>query len=575
MVLNLSSSYLKECKDLAVDDCEMPNLCRRMRKSPNSSENNTVNLRASLSSADMKENVSYNLDQSIRNTKRRLSIYEYMRSFLNKSNTETRSEQITATVVTQQQSYTLKPQQNLPLTRNLGAELDDDTHVAQLQKKDSQTSSTSSNRAFSIKNLFGLDGSSKGTESTASRTTPTPTGSTQTLTKSSSVSTNASTSTTSTYLTANQNFVRSMANASTMTNGDESNSNVVYLVGRKKKSRSCWPCLLILFALLLPALLFGLSRIEQNDHLFEKINENYLKPHFGLGVSDNKAEEVDLILKNVFNFINNFYENTIPYYYSVVFNNENAARLKETFSKIIDYKPSIDVGKYKDDFFEELKIMKEKLISDTIKSMDANEKPVDVELIRKELDEKFNYTLTLMSNKLADQSLEIQMSKSNYDNQLKQMKSVLNELESRYSAMFNELQEQQKKHLQREQELLSQQHQFQQQQAHDINNQVNSGLRASFSDEYVSFKKIEEYINRTFYLYNADKTGMTDFASESVGGSILFTRCTENYVDNSRWFTVFDFPITRIHVSPRVVIQVKFLYLCFVYEAFFIISNVK
>ena len=196
----------------------MPNLCRRKRNITN----NMVNL-----SADMIENVSY------------------MRSFLNKSNTETRNEQITATVVTQQQTYPL----NLPLTRNLGAELDDDTHVVQLKKKESQTSSTSSYRAFSTKNFnIDLNGSSKGTESTdtTSRTTPTPTG-----------------------------------------------SNIFYSVGRKKKCISFWSCL-FLFALFLPALLFSLSPIKQNEHLFKKINNNYLKPHFGLGV-DNKAEEVDLI----------------------------------------------------------------------------------------------------------------------------------------------------------------------------------------------------------------------------------------------------------------------------------------
>ena len=79
------------------------------------------------------------------------------------------------------------------------------------------------------------------------------------------------------------------------------------------------------------------------------------------------------------------------------------------------------------------------------------------------------------------------------------------------------------------------------------------------SSEEVLFQKIKEYINKTFYLYNADKTGMTDFASESLGGSILFTRCTEAYHDNSRWFTIFDVPITRLTVSPRVVIQVSYL----------------
>jgi hypothetical protein len=30
-------------------------------------------------------------------------------------------------------------------------------------------------------------------------------------------------------------------------------------------------------------------------------------------------------------------------------------------------------------------------------------------------------------------------------------------------------------------------------------------------------KKIEDIIKKTLYVYNADKTGMTDFAAESLG----------------------------------------------------------
>lgn len=77
------------------------------------------------------------------------------------------------------------------------------------------------------------------------------------------------------------------------------------------------------------------------------------------------------------------------------------------------------------------------------------------------------------------------------------------------------------------------------------------------SNQHISFQQIEEYINKTFYLYNADKTGMPDFASEYLGGKILFTRCTEDYNDHTRYFTIFNFPISRLVVSPRVVIQVN------------------
>ena len=74
-------------------------------------------------------------------------------------------------------------------------------------------------------------------------------------------------------------------------------------------------------------------------------------------------------------------------------------------------------------------------------------------------------------------------------------------------------------------------------------------------DKEILFEKITEYIDKTFFQYNADKTGMTDFAAESVGGSVLFTRCTENYEHNSRWWSILNVPISRISASPRVILQ--------------------
>lgn len=58
------------------------------------------------------------------------------------------------------------------------------------------------------------------------------------------------------------------------------------------------------------------------------------------------------------------------------------------------------------------------------------------------------------------------------------------------------------------------------------------------------------------YIYNADKTGMTDFASESLGANIMFTRCTETYTEKSRWLTVLNYPLFQINSSPRIIIQV-------------------
>ena len=67
---------------------------------------------------------------------------------------------------------------------------------------------------------------------------------------------------------------------------------------------------------------------------------------------------------------------------------------------------------------------------------------------------------------------------------------------------------------------------------------------------------LKQYIDKLLYNYNADKTGLADFAAESSGASILYTKCTKTYTDNSRWFTVFNVPLFRVTMSPRLVIQV-------------------
>lgn len=191
----------------------------------------------------------------------------------------------------------------------------------------------------------------------------------------------------------------------------------------------------------------------------------------------------------------------------------------------------------------QLNTMKEKIMSEIMLSMGENTNQLD--LVRRELDQKFNYTLTLMLNKLADQ---IEATREQ-ESELSRVKSVLDELDARYKTILTRLHEQSELIKKYEQTAIPNQQQQQQQQQQE-------NIRESFSDDHVSFRTLEEYVHRTFQIYNADRTGKTDFASESIGGSILFTRCTETYMDNARWFTVFDVPITRITVSPRVVIQV-------------------
>lgn len=72
------SSYLKECKQLVNDNCEMPNLCRRARKSPQSSNSAS----GALGSKSLSFNDSRSYEHSHDVSKRTINLYKYLKSFL-------------------------------------------------------------------------------------------------------------------------------------------------------------------------------------------------------------------------------------------------------------------------------------------------------------------------------------------------------------------------------------------------------------------------------------------------------------------------------------------------------------
>ncbi|CAD5214282.1 unnamed protein product [Bursaphelenchus okinawaensis] len=64
---------------------------------------------------------------------------------------------------------------------------------------------------------------------------------------------------------------------------------------------------------------------------------------------------------------------------------------------------------------------------------------------------------------------------------------------------------------------------------------------------------IKEYIGR----YDADKTGLPDYALESSGGSIIGIGCTQQYQEKSRLQSIFGYPLYYSNYGPRTVIQRK------------------
>ncbi|VBB27173.1 unnamed protein product, partial [Acanthocheilonema viteae] len=80
---------------------------------------------------------------------------------------------------------------------------------------------------------------------------------------------------------------------------------------------------------------------------------------------------------------------------------------------------------------------------------------------------------------------------------------------------------------------------------------LSSVLGLSESD----FIMIKKMITDALDMYDADKTGKVDYALESSGASVISTRCTEPYKENSRLESIFGIPLWYSSYSPRAVIQ--------------------
>lgn len=528
-----SSSYLKECKDQANDNYEMPNLCRRARKSPqgsliaNSSSASLLNKSETLSQTSTFASVQdKEIDKSqseIVQTQGKLSVYEKIKSFMfNKSEENQRRDQ-DRSLSSSSSSAMASGSRTLPLVRNLHYELDDGRESSKLK----MGLSPSSQRGSQPPRLASTSSASNASVSGSSAT----------------------------FVSASTHIYQSTSTS--VPNGRENGhlEAVAAVRAPKRNGKLCSRLKLLFLVLLIPFLIFALNKLDEKEHIYERVNKNFLKPYLNLDINEETIHLIKSEIHKSAEYIKYIFMDYLPKLFAIDnIKNQTSFYTQKTTSylnEIIDYKPSTSGGyemtknlfNDKDqDLIKGLNEMKEKLLTETISNIN-NAKLVDIELIKKELDQKFNYTLTMMSNKLADQLSQFEMSKTSYESDLKKVKDVLNELDSRYSSLINQLRivDQQRSKQESEQA------------------QVKDTLKETFSTENISFEKIEEYINRTFYVYNADKTGMTDFASESVGASIMFTRCTENYMENAKWVTVFDVPITRITVSPRVVIQVIFI----------------
>ncbi|KAL2717781.1 tetratricopeptide repeat protein 39C-like [Vespula squamosa] len=81
------------------------------------------------------------------------------------------------------------------------------------------------------------------------------------------------------------------------------------------------------------------------------------------------------------------------------------------------------------------------------------------------------------------------------------------------------------------------------------------GIHTENMIKVLSPESVRKMVRSELQIYDADKTGMTDYALETSGGIILSTRNTEDYTAGSPGLTLFGIPICIQQNTPRAVIQ--------------------
>lgn len=66
---------------------------------------------------------------------------------------------------------------------------------------------------------------------------------------------------------------------------------------------------------------------------------------------------------------------------------------------------------------------------------------------------------------------------------------------------------------------------------------------------------VKKIVKEVLAIYDADRTGLVDYALESMGGQIVSTRCTEAYYHGKAVIAVLGFPLWRLTNSPRTIIN--------------------
>ncbi|XP_050670775.1 klaroid protein-like isoform X2 [Leptidea sinapis] len=80
-----------------------------------------------------------------------------------------------------------------------------------------------------------------------------------------------------------------------------------------------------------------------------------------------------------------------------------------------------------------------------------------------------------------------------------------------------------------------------------------SKLQSSPGEEvrHLDTEEIRRIVSGMLEVYDADKTGLVDYALESAGGQVISTRCTELYQIKTKQYSILGVPVLWVFTSPR------------------------
>uniref|UniRef100_A0A0K2TYC1 Sad1 and UNC84 domain containing 2 [Falco peregrinus] n=1 Tax=Lepeophtheirus salmonis TaxID=72036 RepID=A0A0K2TYC1_LEPSM len=84
---------------------------------------------------------------------------------------------------------------------------------------------------------------------------------------------------------------------------------------------------------------------------------------------------------------------------------------------------------------------------------------------------------------------------------------------------------------------------------------IETNMKTNYPSESTSGGSMDHFVEKALIKYDADKTGMFDFALETAGGTIMSTRCTETHDVSWAVHSIFGIPFWWERNNARTILQ--------------------